>query len=222
MLNEKHLHAALKDWYAQPGDQFEVPVDGSVIDIVRGGELIEIQTGNFSSIKRKLLRLIPHHKIRLIYPIADQKWIVKLPKKVGDSESRRKSPKRGEVIDVFKEIVYLPELIPHENFTLEVVLIEEEEIRRYVGGRTAWRKRGWVTEERKLVDVVECHQFATGANLWALISAEIPDQFTTTDLSKRMRIHRRLAQQIAYCFRKMDFIEQIGNRNRSKLYQRKQ
>src|SRR5262245_62323945 len=28
LLNEKPLHAALKAWYAQPGDQFEVPLDG--------------------------------------------------------------------------------------------------------------------------------------------------------------------------------------------------
>ncbi len=32
LLNEKPLHASLKEWYAQPGDQFEVPVDGFVID----------------------------------------------------------------------------------------------------------------------------------------------------------------------------------------------
>ena len=44
-LNEKPLHAALKDWCARPGDQFEVFVDGFVVDIVRGNLLIEIQTG---------------------------------------------------------------------------------------------------------------------------------------------------------------------------------
>lgn len=35
-LNEKPLHAALKGWYARPGDRFEVPVDGYLVDIVRG------------------------------------------------------------------------------------------------------------------------------------------------------------------------------------------
>jgi hypothetical protein len=33
-------------------DRFEVPVDGFVIDIVRDDLLIEIQTRNFSSLKR--------------------------------------------------------------------------------------------------------------------------------------------------------------------------
>ena len=82
LLNEKPLHASLKEWYAQPGDQFEVAVDGFVIDIVRDDLLLEIQTGNFASIKSKLTDLARAHRIRLIYPIAQEKWIVKLARRM--------------------------------------------------------------------------------------------------------------------------------------------
>jgi hypothetical protein len=41
-LNEKPLHAALKQWYAEPEDRIEAPVDGFTVDIVRGDLLIEI------------------------------------------------------------------------------------------------------------------------------------------------------------------------------------
>ena len=44
-LHEKSLHAALKAWCLQPGDHTEVPVDGYIIDIVRGDLLIEVQNG---------------------------------------------------------------------------------------------------------------------------------------------------------------------------------
>ena len=53
-LNENPLHAALKAWYARPGDRIEVPVDGFIVDIVRDDLLVEIQTGNFSAVKEKL------------------------------------------------------------------------------------------------------------------------------------------------------------------------
>ncbi len=43
-LRESGLHADLKRWYAQPGDEFEIALDGYVIDIRRGEYLIEIQT----------------------------------------------------------------------------------------------------------------------------------------------------------------------------------
>src|SRR6476660_9293966 len=93
LLNEKPLHASLKQWYARPGDQFEVPVDGFVIDIVRDDLLIEIQTRNFSSIKSKLNKLAHSHRVRLIYPIVQEKWIVRSAN--GVAAIRRKSPKRG-------------------------------------------------------------------------------------------------------------------------------
>jgi hypothetical protein len=51
LLNEKPLHASLKQWYSRPGDRFEVPIDRFVIDIVRGDLLIEIQTRNLAAIK---------------------------------------------------------------------------------------------------------------------------------------------------------------------------
>src|SRR4030042_1787412 len=91
-LNEKPLHAALKAWYAQPGDQLEAKVDGYIIDIVRGDLLVEVQTRNLAAIKRKLLALVSHHPVRVVYPKAREKWIVKLSQD-GSRVGRRKSPK---------------------------------------------------------------------------------------------------------------------------------
>ena len=104
-LNEKPLHEALKRWYAQPGDMFEVPVDGFVADIVRGDLLIEIQTRNFTSIKRKLEKLLINHPVRLVYPIPREKWITKLAADGNSPVSRRRSPKRGAYEEVFWEPV---------------------------------------------------------------------------------------------------------------------
>ena len=94
------MHAALKQWYAQPGDLFEVLVDGYVIDIRRGELLIEIQTGNFSALKKKISTLVSEHPVRLVYPIPREKWIIKIPQGEGETQ-RRKSPKRGSVEELF-------------------------------------------------------------------------------------------------------------------------
>ena len=70
-LGEKPLHAALKRWYAAPGDLVEHPVDGFVIDLVRGEQLIEIQTRSFSSMKRKATTLLDRdHAIHVVHPVA--------------------------------------------------------------------------------------------------------------------------------------------------------
>lgn len=218
-FNEKPLHAALKEWYTRPGDQLEVPVGGFIADIVRGDLLIEIQTASFASIKRKLLELTAHHPVRLVYPIARQKWIVKLAEDGHSQLSRRKSPKRGMVEDVFAELVSFPTLLASPNFSLEVLLIHEEEVRRH-DPRRAWRRRGWVTHERRLLEVVDQQHFETPADLADLLPPNLPEPFTTSDLAASLPRPRRLAQRMAYCLREMQVIDPVGKQGNTILYVR--
>ncbi len=217
LLNENPLHAALKDWYARPKDRLEVSVAGFVIDVVQSDLLVEIQTGNFVSVKSKLIELTRVHPVRLVYPIAQEKWIVKLAKDGSGQTSRRKSPKRGKVEDVFWELVSFPELLLSPNFSLEVLLIQEEEVRRYEGKRRWWR-RGWVTEERRLLDVVQRRLFETPADISALLPPGLSEPFTTEDLADAIDSRQKLAQKMAYCLQKMGVIERVGKRGRANLY----
>lgn len=218
LLNEKPLHASLKAWVAQPGDLFEVAVDGFVIDIVRDDLLLEIQTGNFASIRSKLNKLVRSHRIRLIYPIAQEKWIIKLPRADGEKRTRRKSPKRGRVEDLFWETVRFPQLLTNDSFALEVLLIRQEEVRRYDAKRN-WRRRGWGTEERRLLEVVDRRLFAEPADWRALLPERLEAPFTTKDLAEAAGIRVRLAQKMAYCLREMGVIALVGKRERAYLYE---
>ena len=215
-MNEKPLHASLKQWYARPGDQFEVPVDGFVIDIVREDLLIEIQTRNFSSIKSKLTKLVRSHRVRLIYPIVHEKWIVRLAKDDSSGVIRRKSPKKGRLEDLFWELVSIPHLLTNPNFSLEVLMIRGEEVRRYAGKRR-WRTRGWVIEGHRLVEVLDQRLFGDSAD-WLGFLPDGMDSFTTEDLATGMSTRRELAQKIAYCLREGRMIELIGRRGRANLY----
>ena len=216
LLNEKPLHASLKAWYAQPEDQFEVAVDGFVIDIVRDDLLLEIQTGNLASIKSKLKNLARSHQIRLIYPIAQEKLIVKLAKDDSSGITRRKSPKRGRVEDLFWEMVSFPQLLANPNFSLEVLMIREEEVRRYEGKRK-WRRRGWVIEERRLLGVVEQRLYEEPADWRAFLPKDL-GTFTARDLAEAIGIRRRLAQKMVYCLREVRVIKLIGKQGRANLY----
>lgn len=217
-LHEGPLHAALKRWYFEDGDLVEQPIDGFVIDMVRGDLLIEIQTGGFSSMKRKLTQLLDTHPVRLVHPIAAEKWIVKLDES-GELASRRRSPKHGDVVDLFAELVSFPELIRHPNLTLEVALVEEEEVRRFDATK-AWRRKGWVVEERRLLDVVDERVFDSADALLALLPAELAEEFTTADLAVGLGRPRRLAQQAAYCLRRASGIESVGKRGNAVVYSR--
>jgi hypothetical protein len=218
-LNEKPLHEALKRWYAQPGDMLEVPVDGSVVDIVRGELLIEIQTRNFSAIKRKLEKLLINHPVRLVYPIPRVKWITKLADDGNRSLSRRRSPKHGTYEQVFYELVRLPELLKHHNFSMELLLIEEEEVRRYDGVR-GWRRMRWVTEERRLLRVVDRRILNSPADMHAFIPPTLTEPFSVTGLAKATDNPRKLAGKMLYCMRAMGYVAPVGKKANAIMYAR--
>ena len=218
-LQERSLHAALKDWYAQPGDQFEVRVDRAIIDIVRGDLLIEIQTRNFSAIKRKLTRLLADHPVRLVYPIAIEKWIVRV---AGDGSliSRRRSPKHRHIEHLFSELVTFPRLITNPHFSLEVLFIREEEVwsTAPTQQRRSWRRKGWSRYDRRLMEVVDRRLLRTPADFRALLPATLAQPFTNKDLALALKHPRYIAQQITYCLREMGAIRLVGKRGRMLLY----
>lgn len=216
-LNEGHLHASLKGRYLNPGDRVEVDVDGFIVDILRGDLIIEIQTANFSAIANKMRDLVSSHSVRLVYPIPRDRWIVKLPQKKGGDVTRRKSPKHAGVLDVFNELVSFPELITRENFQLDVVITQEEELRSFEAGKR-WRRRGWKTVERRLLAVNEIVSLRSSEDYMALIPDDLPAEFLTSDLATAIARPRHLAQKMAYCLRNCGLIEQVGQEGNAIVY----
>jgi hypothetical protein len=214
-LNEGSLHAQLKEWYRRPGDLLEQPVDGYVIDLVRGGTLVEIQTGGFAPLRTKLERLLGAHDVRVVAPVALTRRVVRLSTD-GEVLSARRSPKRGRIEDVFARLVSLPALLAHPRFELELLLTHEEEHRRHEPGR-AFRRHGWVVAGRALVSVERSLLLASPADAAALLPA-LPELFDTAELADAGGWSRRLAQQATYCLRAMGALEPAGRRGRSVVY----
>ena len=215
--NESSLHSALKEWLIFPEDQHEVEVDGYIIDIVRGDLLIEVQTGNFSSIKEKLRRLTRNHLVRLVLPIALCKWIVQISKDDGEFFRRRKSPKRGKLIDMFNELVRFPDLMIKQSFEMEVLMIYEEEV-RCADGQGSWRRRGVSIRDHKLIKVVDSIRFSCPKDFLCFLPESLEVPFTSRQLANQLRISLRLAQRVTYSLRHMGILKVVGKKGRALLY----
>lgn len=216
-LTEKSLHAALKQWIAQPGDQFEVKNGRFVIDIMRGDTLIEIQTRHLYAMKRKLSCLLPDHTIHLYHPIARQKWIVRQTAE-GELVSRRKSPKKGRLHDIFNELVRIPGLLLEPNLILHVLLTEEESILRD-DGQGSWRRRGWSSHDRLLLDVAEETVLTTAADYLALLPAGLTQPFSNKTLAKALGCQTRVAGRMTYTLRAMGLLQLAGKQGQSNLFE---
>jgi hypothetical protein len=217
-MTEYSLHSEIKDWYSGSGDELEVKVEDFIIDVLRGDLLIEIQTGNFSAIKKKLIKLLLNdNQVRLVYPIAKLKWIVHMSRS-GEFVRRRRSPKKGKLTDLFYELVHAPSLIKDRNFSLEVLLIEEEEV-RCNDGRGSWRRRGISVKDRKLLNVFDRTVFEDSQDFLELLPKELDGYFTNKVLASKLGISIRLAQKITYCLRKMGAISIAGKKRNEFLFQ---
>ncbi len=213
---ENSLHASMKDYYSRPGDNVEVEIGRYVIDIVRGERLIEIQTTNFHTLKAKVENLLEDYHVRVVHPIPQERWILGLGKD-GEVKSRRKSPKHGRPEDLFDELVGLVNIVGNPHFSLEVALIQDEVI-WIDDGRGSWRRKGWSVADRKLIKVIDTFLYERPGDYLSLLPRSFEDPFTNADLSKALKIRRRLAEKMTYCLRKMGVIETVGSRQRFKLY----
>ena len=217
-MTEYSLHAEIKHWYKTPNDKLETKVDDYIIDVLRDNLLIEIQTQNFSAIKKKLTRLLQNNnQVKLVYPIAKQKWIVHVTES-GEFVRKRKSPKKGKLTDLFYELVHAPRLIKDRNFSLEVLLIEEEEV-RCKDGRGSWRRRGVSTKDRKLLNVYDSIVFEDSQDFLRFLPKELEKTFTNKVLASKLGISVTLAQKITYCLRKMGTISIAGKKRNQLLFQ---
>jgi hypothetical protein len=215
-LNEGALHAQLKDWYRRPGDRLEQRVEGYVIDLVRGDLLVEIQTGGFAPLRRKLDVLTQLGPVRLVAPVAVTRRVIRLTAD-GEVLSTRRSPRRGCLEDVFARLVSFPALLCRPTFELEVVLTHQDELRAQ-GVARAYRRRGWAVVGRKLASVEGTVRIAGPTAAARLLPAGLPDEFDTAELAVAAGVSRRLAQQMTYCLRAMGALEPVGKRRGAVLH----
>jgi hypothetical protein len=209
VLNEGPLHAALKASYLEQGGQSEVDVGGFVADAVYDGVAYEIQTGSFSGLRRKLSALVELGPVVLVHPIAASKTIVKLPVEEDQTATRRRSPKKGHISHIVSELVYLPHLLNHPNFSVEVVLIDEEEVRIY-DPKKVRRRGGWRVHERRLIEIKDRLRIRTALDLYEFLHEPLPTPFTTRDLANALHQPAAIARQMAYCLRNAGVTEVCG------------
>jgi len=202
------------------GDQFEVKLDNYIVDILRGNLVIEVQTKNFSALKEKLQVLIEKHLVRLVYPLPEKKWITHVTKDQIVLNTR-KSPKKGRLTDLFRELVMIPHMIDEENFSLEVLFIDEEEV-RCDDGKGSWRRRRRRVsiKERKLLKVNGRILFQTKADYLKILPEGLNDVFTNRELAKLAKISVRTARQITYCLRKSGVVGLAGKNGRELVFQK--
>jgi len=230
-LNESNLHNSLKVLYQEIYDgQIEVEQDGHVYDIVtKNGNVIEIQTKNLAKLLPKILDAIDKgHNVKLIHPIPVTTRI-ELKDEEGKIISNRKSPKKGCIYDLFKELTGIYILMTNPHFSLEVVEIEmtEERVRtndavQSKNGRRRFR-RNWLKTGKRLDTIISTKRFSKPEDYLNLLPP-LPETFCAKDLKaeldKNPGIPKRNinANLILWVLSHANIINQTETKGRIKFY----
>ena len=218
---ETTLHQQLKRCYAQDENSTEVVLGKYRIDAIRDEELIEVQCASLSAIRDKCRSLLKQHQLRVVKPVVMRTRIAKAKKAGGPITSRRLSPKRGNLLELFDELIYFTRVFPHPNLVIEVPLIEVEQLRLpNKQRRRRWHKDFKVADVR-LETIQRSLELRTPSDLLSLL--EIPEtmgNFNTAQLATLIDRPRWHAQQIAYVRRKTGAIDPKGRDRSGIIYQR--
>lgn len=216
--NEKSLHKQIKGLYGEE-ENFETLVGNYIVDVVNDNQCIEIQTKNFYAIKPKLINLLEEGRnVILVHPIAVTKYLITVTED-GEVIGKRKSPKKGKIEDVFKELVNAWEVIKYYNFSLHILLVNCEEY-RVTDGKGSYRRRGVSIGDRYFTEVVDTVKLQGPKDYLEFIPQCFysGEEFTNKELAKEKGTTTPMATKITYTLNKVGLLENTGKRGREKLY----
>ncbi|MDR2259243.1 MAG: hypothetical protein LBE14_08870 [Treponema sp.] len=214
---ESGLHRALKIRYTGAGGKTEAWVGAFVADgISEDGEIIEVQTGSFGPLKRKIRDLTAQGRVRIVHPVIINKYI-EVFNTAGEKQYRRKSPRKGSEWDLFYALLYAPELPRIPGLTIELALVDILET-RIQDGKGSWRRKGASIAGRELVACRGTLSFNSPADYRRFIPFGGGEEFTSGDLKEKTHIQGSLAAKTLYVLTKMGLVKRTGKKGKFWVY----
>jgi hypothetical protein len=185
-LNEKSVHAVLKRYYEPSEDSHEIKIGGYVADIVGEQGIIEIQTGSFDRLVKKLTAFLAVTRVTVVYPIVTKKRVYNI-----STGKVYASPKKGTIWHFLSEVGKLralsPETAPinthaviNENLSFRLCLITADELRKGTGRKA---------EKLDIIPtgLVDEILLETRAD-WHIFTDPLPESFTMKDFEAASKL----------------------------------
>lgn len=216
-LQEKTVHAVLKNYYAPDEDMHEIPLENYVADIYTGKEIIEIQSGNFYKMRAKLNAYLMKYPVTIVYPIPHTKWLIWIDEETGELTNKRKSPATGSAYKAFAELYRIKPFLKNENLSLRFPLMDVEEY-RLLNGWSKDRKKGSSRYDRIPVALFDEVVIERTEDYLQFLPYELPSCFISEDLATTAKIPLKTANLVLNILFYMEIVERVGKKGRFYLY----
>lgn len=218
-LREKTIHSVLKYYYAPNPAYHEIKIGSYVADICVDGEIFEIQTRNFNTMRDKLAYFLTEHDVTIVYPVAHTKWLSWLDTETGELSAKRKSPKTGTMYQIIPELYKIKMFLSNPRLHFIISLIDVEET-RYLNGWSYDKKRGSSRMDGIPTDIYDEIRIDSAADYAKFLPDTLPVPFTTKDMAKNAHITQRYATVALNILLETNTVKRIGKQGNLYLYEK--
>ena len=144
---EKRLHRMLKHWCCPDTDCHEQAVGRFVADILRDGQIIEIQTGSLYPLAAKLAYYLEEteYSVTVVHPLIAECDLLRLDRDSGELLRKRRSGKHEGAGQLLAALSPISRFLDSPRLTVYAPLLRTEE-HRY-SERVRYRRSGAVEKE---------------------------------------------------------------------------
>ncbi|HHW99925.1 MAG TPA: hypothetical protein GX740_01295 [Acholeplasmataceae bacterium] len=217
--SEKIIHKTIKDYLQANKEYQEIKLGRFFVDIFNNEEVIEIQTKQFNKLRAKLDYLLPKYKVTICYPIDHKKIIKWLDPNTFNVIEERKSPKVGNINEIFKELYRIKDYLENSNLCFKILLIDVIEY-KLLDGWNSSKKRGATKYEKIPVNLVREIDIKSLDDYKIFLPNDLPPTFTSATYKSLTKISIRSARLALNILRHLGIIEVVGKEKNAYVYSR--
>lgn len=217
-LGEKTLHSLLKRAIEPDVTCHEVPVGRYVADVRNGQGFYEVQTRAMYKLVKKVDTFLQEAPVQVVFPLMRTTELLYLNPETGTLSEKRKSPKKGTFYRALPALYDLRSLLFRPGFSIEMVLLDGEEIRLLDGYGTD-KKHHATRYERIPTAFVDSLLLEKPEDYRALLPANCPEApFDAKTFGKALGVRKGDDYRAATVLRMAGVLEVTGKRGNAFLY----
>ena len=216
-LNEKNIHAALKNYYSEDFDQ-EARIGGFYADIVTENGIYEIQTANWGKLNKKFDVMLDACHVTVVYPFEQRTKVITVSDTSGEMLRKGGFRKNNSLSEFFLELYRIKSFLTDPNLTICIAELDIEKV-NYVSEKTGKRRGKGKYTKTPLALNREIYLEKPQDYLTLLpqdIKETLPKEFTLKELQEVIKPTDAsiTAEILGY----LGVIERFGKRGNAELY----
>jgi hypothetical protein len=202
-LNERSIHAFLKHHFEPNSDSQEIKIGGFVADIVGENGIIEIQSGSFGYLKKKLKAFLVAGHVTVVYPVIAENTIINI-----DSGRKYKSPRKKTKYNFLPQAYNIREFLADRrlHFVLVLMAVSQEKSGKNKSDR----------KPEKIIDEIPLENLSD----WHIFTDDLPESFTQKEFEDITKVYGRDGWGSLQTLISVGLVSQTHKEGNTKIYKK--